>query len=435
MTTFGVDDLRYFSHVTPTPSTTRLSPKCHFFGVGLSGGHLSINIDLMEDAIEVSLTSYSRVVDKDIKSVTQLKSLTEREIDAKQRSISSQKIRLKTSRGLWRSDRKVVQIISNKNINPLMGFTIDSVKYLTPMEALYLMESQSLEVLFDDIPLSIEQSFDLFFSNETEVDLYRVYGCLSRNGYLIKGPEVYRRNSSLTTNRRKRKLSQCLSQSEMDSNTNYYELSSAITNYKAVRGIRQLSVDLSQQKLIAQTFVESHVSPKEFDSNQDSDERRRSLMYEIQDMDSPLDINPLLVLYCGSVKPLCDLGSVLSDTDLFELMQNFGPKERNSLLKKTEKTSMKSNSILDVFRVAAKKVEKTPDLSVIVTKAEEEVPKADDIICFEEVCHSKDIGFAVIDSNDFTFYCVNRFELRPQYPVFWQKYLKSKEFQKNFSFN
>ena len=84
----------------------------------------------------------------------------------------------------------------------------------------------------------------------------------------------------------------------------------------------------------------------------------------------------------------------------------------------------KPDSILDVFKLSAKKVNQTPDLSVIVTQAEEEVPKANEIICFENSCNSKNIGFAVFESNDLAFFSVCRIELSPQYPVLWHKYIK-----------
>ena len=99
-----------------------------------------------------------------VKCLSQLKSLIDKEIESKEKKNCCQRIKVKVSRGLWRSQQRLVELILNKNLNHSMITTIDGIRYLEPFEALYLIESHCFEVYFDDIPLSIEESFKLFFT-------------------------------------------------------------------------------------------------------------------------------------------------------------------------------------------------------------------------------------------------------------------------------
>ena len=78
--------------------------------------------------------------------------------------------------------------------------------------------------------------------------------------------------------------------------------SAKIANYYSIRNLRQLSLNLAQLRLVSQTFSDY----KTDDNKKEIIDSKDSLMYEIEDMDSPVDINPMLTLFSGSVKPLCD---------------------------------------------------------------------------------------------------------------------------------
>lgn len=359
----------------------------------------------MSDSIDHLIRSDIRNRDKEVKSLSQLTTLINDEIDAKEKAISSQRIKLKTSRGVWKPNERVVRLMINKNINPMIGSTVNSIKYLNPLEALFLVESQCLEVLREDIPLSVEECFDLFLSDEKQFNVYQVYSYLSRSGHIVK----YHQNSAKTG--RKRKLSETENQFE----ANYYELSSFVANYKSVVNIRQLSLNHQVfSQLINKTFGHSVDKPI-------ADSIHNSVMYEIEDKDIPLELNPMLTLFKGNVKPLCDLGSVLSSSQLYDLMQISGPKQK----KRVNPRPTQNNSILDVFNVSTKRVDKTPKFNVIVTNTEDEVPNGDNIIALEEECNSQQLCFAVIDSNDFVLCSVSRLHLNPEYPLLWEQYLKS----------
>ncbi|XP_076163096.1 tRNA splicing endonuclease subunit 54 [Ptiloglossa arizonensis] len=59
--------------------------------------------------------------------------------------------------------------------------------YLMPEEALFLLEANCLELTWNDVPLSIQQAYELLIDNvECSLEEYRVYSQLVRYGYRIQ---------------------------------------------------------------------------------------------------------------------------------------------------------------------------------------------------------------------------------------------------------
>ena len=145
-----------------------------------------------------------------------------------------------------------------------------------------------------------------------------------------KRPEI-----SLT---RKRKLSDLdIDYSkQFELNTNYYELTSNIANYKSIKSIQSIDplIKHSSHSLSTQ-----------------NNEIPKSMIFEIKDSESPIELDPSLTLFNGRVKPLCDLGYLYSNEQLFNLIQSFGPKPLNvNNVKECE-----FGLSLDVFKHSSKK--------------------------------------------------------------------------------
>ena len=67
------------------------------------------------------------------------------------------------------------------------GLEKNGVLYLIPEEALFLLETNCLELTWNDVPLSIQQAYDLLIDNvECSLEEYRVYSQLVRHGYHIQ---------------------------------------------------------------------------------------------------------------------------------------------------------------------------------------------------------------------------------------------------------
>uniref|UniRef100_A0A3Q2CJE1 tRNA splicing endonuclease subunit 54 n=1 Tax=Cyprinodon variegatus TaxID=28743 RepID=A0A3Q2CJE1_CYPVA len=66
-----------------------------------------------------------------------------------------------------------------------MGFSAEGKQYLLPEEALYLMECGSLLVFNQDLPLSIQDGYEMFLSADAvSLQQYQVFGHLKRLGYV-----------------------------------------------------------------------------------------------------------------------------------------------------------------------------------------------------------------------------------------------------------
>ncbi|KAK3927821.1 tRNA-splicing endonuclease subunit Sen54 [Frankliniella fusca] len=68
-----------------------------------------------------------------------------------------------------------------------LGFEKEGALYLYPEEALFLLETNSLELTFGGVPVSIQQGYSLLLGSSTGCDLneYRTYSYLLRQGYKL----------------------------------------------------------------------------------------------------------------------------------------------------------------------------------------------------------------------------------------------------------
>lgn len=67
------------------------------------------------------------------------------------------------------------------------GLEKSGILYLIPEEALFLLETNCLELTWNDVSLSIQQAYELLIDNiECSLEEYRVYSQLIRHGYRIQ---------------------------------------------------------------------------------------------------------------------------------------------------------------------------------------------------------------------------------------------------------
>ncbi|KAG7207857.1 hypothetical protein KM043_009456 [Ampulex compressa] len=67
------------------------------------------------------------------------------------------------------------------------GIDKSGTLYLIPEEALFLLETNCLELFWNEVPLSIQQAYDLLIDNiECSLEEYRVYSQLVRYGYRVQ---------------------------------------------------------------------------------------------------------------------------------------------------------------------------------------------------------------------------------------------------------
>ncbi|KAJ8345517.1 hypothetical protein SKAU_G00297100 [Synaphobranchus kaupii] len=111
-----------------------------------------------------------------------------------------------------------------------MGYAERGKQFLLPEEALYLMECGNVQVFYHDLPLSIQEGYERFLSQDTmNLQQYQVFGHLKRLGYVVtrfdpgsRIPSLYERQLNLPQVsdrpgrrlKRKRSLSSASRQSE-----------------------------------------------------------------------------------------------------------------------------------------------------------------------------------------------------------------------------
>ncbi|KAG5833020.1 hypothetical protein ANANG_G00297420 [Anguilla anguilla] len=109
-------------------------------------------------------------------------------------------------KGLWIPQEGVVELQSPAGkFWQTMGFSERGKQFLLPEEALYLMECGSVQVFYRDLPLSIQDGYERFLSQETvSLQQYQVFGHLKRLGYIVsrfdpgsRAPSLYERQLNL----------------------------------------------------------------------------------------------------------------------------------------------------------------------------------------------------------------------------------------------
>ncbi|XP_018565884.1 tRNA-splicing endonuclease subunit Sen54 isoform X2 [Anoplophora glabripennis] len=100
----------------------------------------------------------------------------------------------------WSSEDKLAKVTRTvKSLNNF-GYQDKNGTYLYPEEALFLMETNRLEVTIDGVPLSVQEGYDLLLKHcECDAVKYRVYKKLALLGYrLLRYSELRRRLSKTT---------------------------------------------------------------------------------------------------------------------------------------------------------------------------------------------------------------------------------------------
>lgn len=89
---------------------------------------------------------------------------------------------------VWDHKKKLAEVTrrTGKHFQTL-GFEKEGALYLYPEEALFLLETNSLELTFGGVPVSIQQGYSLLVGSSTGCDLdeYRTFSYLLRQGYKL----------------------------------------------------------------------------------------------------------------------------------------------------------------------------------------------------------------------------------------------------------
>ncbi|XP_064644318.1 tRNA-splicing endonuclease subunit Sen54-like [Lineus longissimus] len=105
--------------------------------------------------------------------------------------------------GLWLPDQSLVEVVKGKGLFwQYMGHSEMKKDYLFPEEALFLLDSGTMEVLYGGMPLSIQQAYARLLCDLTIAE-YQVYAHLMRQGYIVSR---YRPGSDIKITKYEKKI-------------------------------------------------------------------------------------------------------------------------------------------------------------------------------------------------------------------------------------
>ena len=95
-------------------------------------------------------------------------------------------LRSQLSEAIWDPTKDLARVVKPFNKHwGVMGHIVDNCLHIYPEEALFLLESNAIEVKLNDIAMSIQQSYEVMLAKDCSLDEYRVYSHLTRQGYKV----------------------------------------------------------------------------------------------------------------------------------------------------------------------------------------------------------------------------------------------------------
>ncbi|CAH1274464.1 TSEN54 [Branchiostoma lanceolatum] len=90
------------------------------------------------------------------------------------------------SKAIWLEDQGLAEVTVDKGkFWHHIGHSNEGKKYLYPEEAVFLMETNAIEVYWNKLPLAIQQAYAMMLGNRVSMEQYQVYAHLSRLGYIL----------------------------------------------------------------------------------------------------------------------------------------------------------------------------------------------------------------------------------------------------------
>ncbi|GFR84353.1 tRNA-splicing endonuclease subunit Sen54 [Elysia marginata] len=92
--------------------------------------------------------------------------------------------------GVWEEKKRLVSLSKPGKFWAHMGFTDKRRNWLYPEEALFLMETNTLEVYCNGLPLSLQEAYSNFMGPDLSLEEYQVFAHLRRLGYVVLRQEA-----------------------------------------------------------------------------------------------------------------------------------------------------------------------------------------------------------------------------------------------------
>lgn len=287
-----------------------------------------------------------------------------------------------------------------------MGSLVDSQLCLYPEEALFMMECNNLEVTYDGIAMSLQQSYEMMLDKDCTLEEYLTYSMLSRQGYKVVrhqgdlGITSYERQIRLDRYQRKRKKD-----SQGPSEVKQQKLE---------------EVEILEEERGSSPEIVEEVTNETFecvDLTLDSDEEKKESNEDAVKIEDPPEEESLLD---GPLAPLWRLGNTVPKlspkdaTTVSNILSKLALKNKsNQIVTSANSHSYKISFDLYLPNVRLRKsIPKLPNYRIVVCKPDSKVPTADDLQ--QTLGTLKDgvpLLFAICSLSNTSFFCFSEVNL------------------------
>ncbi|CAH2234819.1 jg13230 [Pararge aegeria aegeria] len=121
----------------------------------------------------------------------------------------------------WREELQLAEVTQNVGSYwQYLGHNVGKTLYLKPEEALFLLETGSLFLKYNDVKVSLQQAYSLLLRDRITLLQYKVYASLSRVGYRVYRHSTPKTNSKQNVNsQREENVIQTSRSKEVDTKT------------------------------------------------------------------------------------------------------------------------------------------------------------------------------------------------------------------------
>ncbi|UXI16081.1 Ubiquitin conjugation factor E4 B [Sarcoptes scabiei] len=318
--------------------------------------------------------------------------------------------------GVWEPENNLILIVNeDRCLKQYIPFIHNGRKYLKRFEALFLLESRSLNLKYKEISLSIEDCYHLLLHNFRDHQLYRIFSVLSRAGYHVKqlNNEYDLAKEGKGFKRKLHNLEKEDSENESEvTDNNSIDTSNIFKVITSVKPFKIESIEKLNQidKKLIQNYQESELPESS------------SLLYSIKQSSRPVEVSPIFQgLRTGSIEPILPLGSILTTEELFETIQSKSSKCLSW-------TSEAINTALQIdFAVYSHHKDRQALFMVMLFDESESFPPIRDISTIIETISPIPLYLVFVSkSMNFNFYHFDHLKSNDRFPRLWER-LHNKE--------
>ena len=284
--------------------------------------------------------------------------------------------------GSWNNRRKLVEISVAKGVHwNVFGKSLQGHLVLEAEEALYMLDHGMLELYYNDLPVSVQEAYELLLSDEFPLYHYSVYCYLRNLGFIVL--RYKRRNDNVSK------------QTSLNAEEECLQVSVEVNHEAATEKVTTVGEETLQK--LQESKTESEV--KKTEEQQIEDERKI-----VVDENNPVSY----YWKDEECRPLVYPSDATSLENILNKLQVIKGQTRQEASQNTSAPS-KFQITYDVFQ-PQKNFRKTnpglPDHSICICKFSESPPTIGEMNFMASQSYPVPLKYAVVDGKDVSFYSI-----------------------------